>query len=567
MPDKDRRCLSNSRDDQPFCRRDAPGQPFCQSRVANRDEARNRTKSSPSRTLHWVDPVSASVMVTNYNGKFGSFLDDMRFVLMHEDGDKLKFVKACFGSKHDAALGAWKKGWQFFRSNGAAFPGSSNGQPHMPYIRCPEEREYLLRLSTLIVSLNNGCGFSSKVEVGTVLARLYDTLSFLQNWGRSGRDWDFERRMRTACLPVFDSWHNGQMFLVPPPSRISLCASVHKWRSSDEYRCRINIQSSFVLAYFCYPIVAEKNLFAAIWRIAVCDLSVLVIPFFLACARYSLCFRWTFDAKTCKRDASGAIIRWPSRALNLFDHHVLMRLFEDSSFEVVQTLLAFSSSQDIGWWVSSCILYRLTTEFLHQRHSWAFWWSYGAWLRMRYRWGVVTVGDSSKSSRHLVLGRRFSLWCRCVSGCALLREGSVARGSDPGGPATSSGYYVDVDGEASWDLASLNGADEPMDHTVLKSMFTELQEVCRRANVGVPWSMIDVVDLALRRVSAFVAGDVFSNDLRRRNAKIVKFQVRYDRPVAKLSRVSSDCDTWRLPAREPGIEAIHLKASLRTSKD
>lgn len=96
------------------------------------------------------------------------------------------------------------------------------------------------------------------------------------------------------------------------------------------------------------------------------------------------------------------------------------------------------------------------------------------------------------------------------------------RGKAPSPQAGSSGaavaspeFHVDADGDTDWDLADLKAADEPLEYTVLKTKFTELQEACGRADVVASSFMIDVVDLALGCVSVRVAG-------------VSELQVKYD---------------------------------------
>lgn len=54
------------------------------------------------------------------------------------------------------------------------------------------------------------------------------------------------------------------------------------------------------------------------------------------------------------------------------------------------------------------------------------------------------------------------------------------------GVHSSPDYYVNVDGEADWNLADVNPSDEPLDHTVLRTKLSELQDACRRVDLVVP---------------------------------------------------------------------------------
>lgn len=105
-------------------------------------------------------------------------------------------------------------------------------------------------------------------------------------------------------------------------------------------------------------------------------------------------------------------------------------------------------------------------------------------------------------------------------------EVSSPQVSDLGAPAASPEYYVDMDGEADWDLVNLNAADEQFAYISLKAKFTELQEACGRAEVVDRLSTMNVVDFALGRTSAPVAGDANCVDLLPRNADVSDLQLR-----------------------------------------
>lgn len=91
--------------------------------------------------------------------------------------------------------------------------------------------------------------------------------------------------------------------------------------------------------------------------------------------------------------------------------------------------------------------------------------------------------------------------------------------NDLGAPVTSTGYCVDVEGEADGDPADLNTANEPLEHTILTTKITEQQEACRRVQVAVPLSMIDVADFSLPGFSAVVSADTSFTDGLRHTAK------------------------------------------------
>lgn len=89
---------------QQFHRRDAQSQNLRQGRVSDGTDARDGSESSPFRVSPFGDPFSLLVQVIDYIDKLWSFLDAKQFALIHQDGDKLKFVEARFGAEHDTTI-------------------------------------------------------------------------------------------------------------------------------------------------------------------------------------------------------------------------------------------------------------------------------------------------------------------------------------------------------------------------------------------------------------------------------------------------------------------------------
>lgn len=100
----------------------------------------------------------------------------------------------------------------------------------------------------------------------------------------------------------------------------------------------------------------------------------------------------------------------------------------------------------------------------------------------------------------------------------------------------------------------------------MTTKLTKLQEACRRVDVAVPWSKIDVVGFAFGRVSAVVFGHTSSNDALRRTTEVSGLQNNYARLAAQFSSVTIECGTWRLLVRERNDDII-LRPSLDKSKD
>lgn len=124
-----------------------------------------------------------------------------------------------------------------------------------------------------------------------------------------------------------------------------------------------------------------------------------------------------------------------------------------------------------------------------------------------------------------------------------------------------------MDGEADRDHADVNAAEELLKHTVWKKKLKEVQKVCRRVNVAVLFSRMDVVDLALKSISAIVAGAPSCNDELQCFTKMSESQIEGKCLGVQRSNVTLGSGTWCLPAREWGDEAINLRASLDTSNE
>lgn len=118
--------------------------------------------------------------MTRYVDLFCLLLDAWRVATLHRDTDRLESIDARYSEGHGTTLAAWKKRCVVLDRNGAFFQGSSKLQLDMPYVPCPEEREKVACLSTLIVSLKVISGLSDQDEFYTGLHGPHDTSRFLK---------------------------------------------------------------------------------------------------------------------------------------------------------------------------------------------------------------------------------------------------------------------------------------------------------------------------------------------------------------------------------------------------
>lgn len=109
-----------------------------------------------------------------------------------------------------------------------------------------------------------------------------------------------------------------------------------------------------------------------------------------------------------------------------------------------------------------------------------------------------------------------------------LAETSSSYKSDLDAPVASSYYHVYKNGKSEGDRAILNAVNELLKHVVLKTKFTEGQKASSCADGVVTYSIVDIDDFNLERVSARVASDVF---LERQGVRVA---MKYDRFVAQL---------------------------------
>lgn len=187
-----------------------------------------------------------------------------------------------------------------------------------------------------------------------------------------------------------------------------------------------------------------------------------------------------------------------------------MKLCDDLSFNFPRALLAFRSLQKLDWSNSSffgSILYFFSEGAIEE---------FDAFTVLGRKRGadenVLPSGTLPEVSGAWLL--EGYLHYRDVVSAAPCYHGEapLSQESDPDAFTASLSYYFDVDGEASWHLVYLNGADKLSEHTVLNPMFTKLQETCHPADAAVPLSMTHVADFVFESVIATLSSAVSSID-------------------------------------------------------
>lgn len=274
---------------------------------------------------------------------------------MHQNGDRLGYVDAHFGARHDIIMGEWMNFWNLSTCNATTFLKPGRTELDVPYVWCHKNFQYVARLLPLVVFGKNVSGLSEQLEVYTVLYSLYAALSFLQNMDRSWRHCNFERQMKTAHLLVFVDSHSVEILVFSLAGLSLFYASLPKWWSDYESHCELNIPSPTGLTYSSHQIVDEADLREVIWQIAVCKFSCVLLSSFMACALDKFCIRSILGSNIRRRGSRGMLISFPSRLLRPAHKNLFTKLSENSSIYLEHALPAFTSLQKAHWPESSGI--------------------------------------------------------------------------------------------------------------------------------------------------------------------------------------------------------------------
>lgn len=171
------------------------------------------------------------------------------------------------------------------------------------------------------------------------------------------------------------------------------------------------------------------------------------------------------------------------------------------------------------------ILFWLVSLVFRVRASASSWSFYGVWSKNRYWLKIVAVGEFSRIERYMVLRRLLPLSLRCFTNSAL-----------PRWCARSDWCFSRLLGLC-WQRSQLRSCGSTCGEWAVatyraKDKFREATRgalSCRRCFSS---SVDCVVDVFLEALTASVAGDIFSDNLLRRIAKVPELQMKYDHFVA-----------------------------------
>lgn len=213
------------------------------------------------------------------------------------------------------------------------------------------------------------------------LRKILEYFSFPQEPWPWGRDCYFECRLWTALRSTFAGSHNVKMFSVPLSGRGLLYSLLSEWYSGYAFRPELIVPPPLLLAYFSSRIVNETKLCLVIWRIAVSELTALVVArvSLVVCSGRSR-FSRGIDAKIRGWDDSGRLFPFPARVFCLVADESLLKLFDNPSFDLNHALIAFRRTKEVDWskssffrWVPYSILEAHLNEVKHLRCQ--------AWIR------------------------------------------------------------------------------------------------------------------------------------------------------------------------------------------
>lgn len=168
-------------------RLNALNKPSHQGHIVDDDDVHD-SAPAPLKFLPSGDLILGPLNVSEHIDKFSLSLIARRFTVMDQNRDRLDFIYAGHSGRRDIALGAWTKCWLVFDCGCASCFGHDKLQLDMAFFCYPKERDYVVRLSTLVV-LQNGIGvLSDQVSVDNVSDWPFDVLPLLKKHGRWRRN-------------------------------------------------------------------------------------------------------------------------------------------------------------------------------------------------------------------------------------------------------------------------------------------------------------------------------------------------------------------------------------------
>lgn len=217
--------------------------------------------------------------------------------------------------------------------------------------------------------------------------------------------------------------------------------------------------------------------------------------------------------------------------------------------------------------LNKVILCRLVSVFFCQKRCWSSCSFYGTRLKTRYWQSGAVVRKSSENPRYSVIRRPFLLpWCY-VSAGALPRGAFVALCEWSGCAGCffrllfQCGRQIRLRSDA-FECGGQPAGIWRVEYQVSRD--TGGLSLCPRCCYLIyEWCSL----YPPGRVVAPGSDDFFFNDPLRCSAKILYLQVKYDRLLAQLSSINSECDSWRSIAQERDTKVISLWLSFASSND
>lgn len=116
----------------------------------------------------------------------------------------------------------------------------------------------------------------------------------------------------------------------------------------------MNVPSPHVLAYLSQQTIADRGTRELVWKSASSEFCILVLSYFISCTQHGVSFRCNGDPSMHHGQAPGILFPLPSRLLGLVDDDILLRVFDDCSFNLALASLAFKRFQEVDWSEAAC---------------------------------------------------------------------------------------------------------------------------------------------------------------------------------------------------------------------
>ena len=183
---------------------------------------------------------------------------------------------------------AWKARWLHLPR--VTKEDKTRGTCDMPFLRCPEERHYQRRLSTMMDTLLGSGEMVPRSLAIVQLDRPFDKAYWLRR-SRWSSEVVAEVRIRQRADHFWALWHQVEFHDVPPHRRKEVYAPVPPWWDDYEVHIGLCVPAPPIYAYHSYVFFSGRKDWVALGcQVALCEWLVQVAVAFVDAAYYGIRF-------------------------------------------------------------------------------------------------------------------------------------------------------------------------------------------------------------------------------------------------------------------------------------